>query len=378
MNDRGQFTHHEILSQPEAWAAALNLLAGQRRAILDLEAVSRFDQILFTGCGSTYYLSLAAAALTQELTGCSCRAFPASELWFYPQSSYVGRIANPTYQISRTGNPIFQIGRTRKPIYQISRSASPTDKTLLVAISRSGETTETLRACEAFLADKRGALVTLSCYGDMPLAKMGSLNLVFPSGQERSVAQTRAFSTLYLSSVALACLWAGREDIFDSLARLPEAGRRLLNNYASLAADLGRDAALDRFYWLGSGPRYGLACELSLKMKEMSLSHSEPFHFMEFRHGPKSMATSNALVIGLRSSVDEEHESAVLADVQALRGQTLTIGESKSEVEFRSGLAEAACNVLYLPVGQLIAFERSLSKSLNPDQPNNLDSVVKL
>ncbi len=150
---------------------------------------------------------------------------------------------------------------------------------------------------------------------------------------------------------------------------------------------MGRDAGLDRFYWLGSGPRQGLACELSLKMKEMSLSHSEPFHFMEFRHGPKSMVTPSALTIGLRSTVNGQKEAAVLEDVKALGGRVLDIAETGStalprgaeqEVRFESGLDEAVRNVLYLPVGQMIAFERSISKGLNPDHPTNLDAVVKL
>jgi glucosamine--fructose-6-phosphate aminotransferase (isomerizing) len=349
--ENGYFTRQEILSQPEAWAAALKVLDETRRDVLDLKPDHRFENIIFTGCGSTYYLSLAAAALTQELTGLPCRAFPASELWLYPASAFTA------------------------------------GKTLLVAASRSGETTETLRACQAFLDAKRGSLLTLSCCGGMPLAKMGALNLVLPSGQEQSVAQTRAFSTLYLGTVALACLWAGRDDLFASLVKIPEVGSRLLKTYFSLATGLGRDAGLDRFYWLGSGPRQGLACELSLKMKEMSLSHSEPFHFMEFRHGPKSMVTSSALTIGLCSTVNGSPEAAVLEDVKALGGRVLAIAETGfaspsrgtvQEVHFGSGLDEAVRNVLFLPVGQVIAFERSLSKGLNPDRPTNLDAVVKL
>lgn len=340
--EKGQFTRQEIYSQPEAWTAALKVLTESRRSILDLDPASRFDRILFTGCGSTYYLSLSAAALTQELTGRPSRAFPASELWLSPASSYIA------------------------------------GKTLLVAVSRSGETTETLRACEAFVKDGRGELLTLSCYGDMPLAKMGALNIVLPSGQEQSVAQTRAFSTLYLGTVALACLWAGRDELFISLSKLPEAGSRLLKNYAPLAAELGRDTGIDRFYWLGSGPRYGLAAELSLKMKEMALSHSEPFHFMEFRHGPISMITPSALTIGLRSTLNGLHEAAVLEDVRALGGRVLDITEGGGQVRFESSLAEAVRNVLYLPLGQSIAFERSISKGLNPDRPANLESVVTL
>ena len=340
--ENGQFTQQEIFSQPEAWAAALKVMDETRQNMLDLEPTRRYRQVLFTGCGSTYYLSLAAASLMQELTGLPVRAFPSSELWLYPCSSYVD------------------------------------GKSLLVAVSRSGETTETLRACEAFLADKHGDLLTLTCYNDMPLAKMGQLSLVFPSGKEQSVAQTRAFSTLYLATVALASLWAGRADLFSSLARLPAAGQKVLEQVLPLTAEFGPDTAIDRFYWLGSGPRYGLACELSLKMKEMSLSHSEPFHFMEFRHGPKSMITPSALTIGLRSTVNGQKEAAVLEDINALGGRVLDIAETGSGVRFESGLEEAVRNVLYLPVGQLIAFERSLSKGLNPDRPNHLDMVVKL
>jgi glucosamine--fructose-6-phosphate aminotransferase (isomerizing) len=340
--ENGQFTQQEIFSQPEAWAAALKVMYETRQNMLDLEPTRRYRQVLFTGCGSTYYLSLAAASLTQELTGLPARAFPSSELWLYPRSSYVD------------------------------------GKSLLVAVSRSGETTETLRACESFLADKHGDLLTLTCYNDTPLAKMGQLSLVFPSGKEQSVAQTRAFSTLYLATVALASLWAGRADLFSSLARLPAAGQKVLEQVVPLTAELGPDTAIDRFYWLGSGPRYGLACELSLKMKEMSLSHSEPFHFLEFRHGPKSMVTKSSLVVGLQSSVNGSREAEVLADVKNLGGRVLDMAEAGSTVRFESGLDEAIRNLLYLPVGQLIALKRSISKGLNPDRPTNLDNVVKL
>ena len=178
------FTRRDILSQPEAWDAALKILQDQRVG-LQFFNPDRYAQVLFTGCGSTYYLALSAAALTQALTGQPGRALPASELWLSPQTCYTA-------------------GRT-----------------LLVAVSRSGETTETLRACQAFLAEGRGDLITLCCYPDLPLAKMGTFNLVLPSGQEQSVAQTRAFSSLFLGTIALACLWSHRYDLFDSLSSLP-------------------------------------------------------------------------------------------------------------------------------------------------------------
>lgn len=338
--ERGQFTYHEILSQPYSWATALEVLKMQRS---DIESIRRNDisQVFFTGCGSTYYLALAAAALTQELTGIPARGFPASELWLYPQTCYPRR------------------GRV-----------------LLVAISRSGETTETLRACQGFLDGTYGELVTVSCYPEMPLAKMGALNLVFSSGQEQSVAQTRAFSTLYLACAGLACLWSGGE--IDAFAGLAGAGVKILEAAGVTARTLGQDNSLDRFYFLGSGPRYGLACEINLKMKEMSLSHSEPFHCTEFRHGPISMVGSSTLVVGLLSQTHHTVEAAVLDDVRALGGRTLSIGEESTDIQFNSGLHETMRNVLYMPVGQLLAFERSLAKGLDPDRPTHLESVVKL
>lgn len=342
-NQPGAYTLAEILSQPDAWRSALEVLAGAEKESAAILHSAAPDEIIFTGCGSTYYLSEAAASLVTELSGIPARGMPASELWLYQRSAY------------------------------------PAGKrTLLVAVSRSGETTETIRACQSFLKNNRGTLLTLSCYAGRELAGMGHLNLVFPSGMEESVAQTRAFSTLYLACAVLAAQWGGRKDLKEAFLRLPEVGRHVVNDYAQLTRQLANDPALERFYFLGSGPRRGLASELSLKMKEMSLSHSEPFHFMEFRHGPKSMISTNALVIGLLSETNREAESAVLSEMAAMGAQILSIADHSARVEFQGGLPEAVQNVLYLPAGQMLAFERSISKGLNPDRPTNLDTVVRL
>ena len=339
----GYFTRAEIASQPEAWAAALTVLQAHQSDIVSVWQTGHYDHVIFTGCGSPHYLALAAAALFQELSGQPARALPASELWLSPRSAY-----------ARNG------------------------KTLLVAISRSGETTELVRACEAFKQADRGDVVTVSCYPDRPLTKLGVLNLVLPAGQEESLAQTRAFSTLYLATVALAAWWSEARSVIDELKRLPEAGRRVLDRYHTLAESIGADLQYDRFYMLGSGPRYGLACELNLKMKEMSLTHSEPFHFMEFRHGPMSMVTPTTAIVGLVSEANRAHELRVLDEMRARGARILSIGEAGVDVEFQSGLSEAARNILYLPIGQIIGCERALAKGLDPDRPHGLTAVVKL
>jgi glutamine---fructose-6-phosphate transaminase (isomerizing) len=343
MEEYGKFTREEIYTQPESWKLALEVLNKQRSFIQDFTQKGKYDQVIFTGCGSTYYLSLAASALFQQMTGLSSRALPASELWLYPLSSYIA-----------------------------------SSRTLLIAISRSGETTETLQACVNFNDCGHGSLITLVCYPNSQLAKQGNLNLIFPSGMENSVAQTRAFSTLYLGAVGLCTLWSDHVDLFTKLYSLPRLGQIFIRKYRTMAEQFGRNLDLDQIFFLGSGPRYGLACELNLKMKEMSFTHSEAFHFLEFRHGPKSMISNKTLVIGLLSEVNSTYEFSVLEDMRSLGSQVLSIGEDHTDISFKSDLEEVIRNILYLPFGQIMAFERSLAKCLDPDHPNNLDSVVKL
>jgi len=343
MDARGQYTREEIFSQPEAWAAAIEILKNRVGEIQDFSQRVKHPQLIFTGCGSTYYLSCAAAALFQELTGMTAHGIPASELWLSSQGVY-----------------------------------SLYNSTVLVAFSRSGETSETLQACEKFKAMRIGEIITLVCDPASNLANLGAMNLIFPSGMERSIAQTRAFSTLYLGAMGLSAIWAGRMDLFEKLSALPSIGRKILDQYGPLAARYGKNLKFDRIYFLGSGGRYGLACELNLKMKEMSLTHSEAFHFLEFRHGPKAMVNSNTLVLGLLSETNLRHEQAVLKDVGDLGAEIISMGERDADVLFNSGLEEVIRNIFFLPFGQVLAYERSIAKGLDPDCPKHLDPVVIL
>ncbi len=329
-------TYDEIKSQTAAWAEALDLVSAAA-----LPRAEDYGQVIFTGCGSTYYLSLAAAALYQELSGRTARAAPGGELWLNPQTF-------------------------------LSQ-----EKTLLVAVSRSGTTTETLRAVEQFRARGRGDVVAISNY-DEALPRMADTPIIIERGQEESVAQTRSFASLYVAAAALCARMAGRNDLLSDMRGLPAAGEALMANYEAPAQEIGENLELDRFYFLGSGIRYGLACEVNLKMKEMTLTHSEPFHFLEFRHGPMSMVNEHALVVGMLSDTNRLREAKVLDEMEALGGTVLGLGESDAQVAFRSNIPESARGVLYLPVLQLLAFYRSLAKGLNPDRPTNLTAVVKL
>jgi glutamine---fructose-6-phosphate transaminase (isomerizing) len=337
----GQFTQQEIYSQPEAWQDAMSVidrLSSKLRSILSDD----YAQIIFTGCGSTYYLSLSAAALFQEMTGRVARAVPAGELFLNPRVSLTN------------------------------------GKTLLVAVSRSGSTSETVRAVEQFKKENRGPVIVITNYGDQPLASLADVPVIIEKGQEQSVAQTRSFASMYVAATAITALAANRDDLRKSMDGLPDCGDKLIARYDSLARGIGEDMNKDRFYFLGSGIRYGLACEVNLKMKEMTLTHSEPFHFLEFRHGPMSMVNKNTVVVGMISDANRKHESKVLSEMKPLGGTILSLGESESDVSFNSHVPEQVRGVLYLPVLQWMAYYRSLAKGLNPDSPTNLTAVVTL
>ncbi len=329
-------TYDEIKSQTRAWAAALDSVSHAA-----LPRAADYGQVIFMGCGSSYYLSLAAAALYQDLTGHPARAVPGGELWLNPR---------------------------------VFLSAG---KTLLIAVSRSGTTTETLQAALKFKADDHGDVVVISNYEEA-LSRMADVSVIVEAGQEQSIAQTRSFASLYVAAAAACVRMGGRSGLQSYLRGLPVVGERLIANYESYAQQLGENLDLDRFYFLGSGIRYGLACEANLKMKEMTLTHSEPFHFLEFRHGPMSMVNECSLVVGLLSDANRSHEAKVLSEMEALGATVVGLGESDAQVNFASGIPECVRGVLYLPVLQLVAFYRSLAKGLNPDRPNNLTAVVKL
>lgn len=329
-------TYNEIKTQTQAWAQALDVVNASF-----LPMAGDYDQTLFTGCGSTYYLSLSAAAMYQELTGRAARAVPGGELLLNSQTVLTNQ------------------------------------KTLLVAISRSGTTTETVKAVEKFKAEKRGDVMVISNY-DEALSRLADINIVIPKGQEESVAQTRSFASMFVAVTAVCAKMAGKNDLVEAIGKLPEAGNSIISKYEEYAKSIGENLGFDRFYFLGSGIRYGLACEVNLKMKEMTLTHSEPFHFLEFRHGPMSMVNRNAVVVGMLSDANRVHEAKVLSEMAMLGGTVAGIGESEADVCFESNIPEEVRGVLYLPVLQLMAFYRSIKKGLNPDRPTNLTAVVKL
>jgi glutamine---fructose-6-phosphate transaminase (isomerizing) len=334
-------TLKEITTQTAAWAEAIENVIAHAAAIRGLDIASQ-RQVLCVGCGSTYYLALSAASLLQSRTGVIARAFPASELLLNPGGAFVE------------------------------------GTTILIAISRSGATSETLRVVSDFKAKRRGAVLVLTNDGGSPIAKQADIALAMTKGREESVAQTRSFASMYVAATAIADLLGPDSTDGAFKDRLVDCGNRMLRDHHERARRLAADTTIRQVFFLGSGARHGLANEVSLKLKEMSQTVSEPFHFFEFRHGPISMVDAQTLVVGMVSEGGYDHEMAIMKDVRRLGGRTLTIGERGTDVEMTSGVPEHARNVLYLPVLQLFACHRAMSSGKNPDKPRNLSAVVEL
>jgi glutamine---fructose-6-phosphate transaminase (isomerizing) len=170
-------------------------------------------------------------------------------------------------------------------------------KNLLIALSRSGSTSETLHVVKEFKQNNLGDVVVITNDKNSPLADLGDIGLFICEGQETSIAQTRSFASMLVATCAISHLIGLNVSINLYENDLRRAGSHLITNYRHVAEIYGTNHDINQVFFLGSGPRYGLACELSLKMKEMSQTVTEPFHFLEFRHGPISMVDNHTLVV---------------------------------------------------------------------------------
>ena len=340
----GQHTLREIMSQPDVWAQALASFDASHEQIQSLLATAAFDQVIVTGCGSTYYLALTAARLLRQ-SGLDAHAGPASELLLQPDSLCL-----------------------------------PQRRCLLLSISRSGTTSETVRAQQNFKSKIGGPVLTVTCDGASPLALNADLAIAIDAAQEVSVAQTRSFSSMLVVIQQLAAMIAGRD--LKTSRPLPALCRRLLDSYSELARSLGENGAIQKFFFLGSGALYGIACEAMLKMKEMSLSYSEAYHTLEFRHGPMSMVGEDSLVIGLVSPAAARHETRVLAEMADMGATVLAIGQApgplQPQITLPADLPPWSAGVLHLPALQLLAYHRASFNACDPDRPHQLSAVVSL
>ena len=343
------YTEIEIESQPEIWRNVIANLEKNWGVLLQEIAGLKFSRIIVTGCGSTYYLAYSAAQALNLFAGVNAQAYPASEAWMVP-------------------------------------ALFPVEGTLLLAISRSGTTTETLRAVEQFQAQGGATVGIITCYADSPLAALGDIVLSADIARENSVVQTRSFTSMYLLAIGFASLLGKQKDLLTQMKQLPNELAAIMANrddYPGQWADWER---YTKIFFLGNGPNYGLACEAMLKVKEMSLSWVEAYHTLEFRHGPMSLVDHQTLVVGFISDTMRQPELDVLNDLQGL-GAAVVVCDTNQDhpmsftpdfyLQTSLEINEWLRGLLYLPMMQRLGHQRALASHLDPDHPTNLSQVIK-
>lgn len=342
----------EILSQPHCWTSCLDQLWQSISTQKIPETFAKAREWLFVGCGSSYYIALAAAAAWSAITGLRARALPASELLLFPDLALAG-----------------------------------SDDISAVVISRSGHTSEAVRAATLLEEKKNIRTLGVTCAPGQRLQQVATRTLVLSSADEESTVMTRSFTSMLLALQYTAACIAKDQTFADCLRELAASTEPTLSALHAQIRDFARARDFSDYISLGQGPFYGLACECALKLSEMSISYAQSYHTLEFRHGPKSVVGPETLILFLISETGYDAECDVLEEIKALGGTTLTIVNRADErvraasdllIEFGFALPELARLAPYVFAGQLLGLYTGLKKGLDPDNPRHLSRVVIL
>lgn len=291
------FVAAEIASQPDCWRQAAELAAdAEVRALLPAAGA----RVAIIGCGTSLYMAQACAALREDAGAGETDAFPASEL---PRARHYDQV---------------------------------------VALTRSGTTTEVLRAL-APLASTPVTAITTSL--ERPVARLATGTVALPFADERAIVQTRFATT----ALALWRAWLG-EDV-GALADATAPALRLPLPPGVLEAQ--------RITFVGSGWSVGIAREAALKCREAAQLWTEAYPAMELRHGPISVLDEHSLVWIFGAAPD-----GLIDDVRATGAAVASFAEEDPMVA--------------LIRAQSTAVAIAVQRGLDPDRPRHLTRAVEL
>jgi len=345
-------TLNELLSQPQTWQKTVRKFRSNDLFDAILEKAKTRKELLFVACGSSLYLATAAASSWTLMTGLRARAIPASEILLFP-------------------------------------GAASLDAANLqaVLVSRSGTTSETVRAATQLSREYKVSTLGVTCTAPSPLSDACDLTLALPEANEESMVMTRSFTSLLLSMQLLAARHAGRAEFPAALEAMAGHFAPQIHALAARMKTFVFERTFADYIFLGQGPFYGIASEGALKVTEMSRSYSQVFHTLEFRHGPKTIVGPETCLIFFLSPKGFDAESELLAEMKELGATTVAICNRASDVvrrssdflfEFGAELPELALPAPFLVPAQLLGLFTSAKKGLNPDSPQNLSRVVIL
>ena len=361
----GEYRHYmqkEIFEQPQALAATLEMIGGAQSFSPNLfgadapALLQDVNAVLIIACGTSYHAGLVARYWIEQLAGLPCTVEVASEYRY--------------------------------------RASVPNSRQLVVAISQSGETADTLASIRH--ARQLGMAKTLAICNvpESAIVRECALRFLTRAGPEIGVASTKAFTTqlaaLFLLAATLARqagrLSAGQEAAhLDSLRHLPVALRKILDLEPEIAAWAGLFADKRHALFLGRGHHYPIALEGALKLKEISYIHAEAYPAGELKHGPLALVDKEMPVISVApNDALLEKLKSNLKEVAARGGELYVFADADSAVQ-----AEAGLHILRLPEHygllspvlhvvplQLLAYHAALVKGTDVDKPRNLAKSV--
>mgnify|MGYP000367233865 FL=1 len=361
----GTYRHYmqkEIFEQPEALANTLEIVGGSKTiqpGIFGAEAgnlLADVDHILILACGTSSHSGYTARYWLEAIAGVPCTVEIASEY------RYRTSVANP--------------------------------RQLIVAISQSGETADTLAALRH--AKSLGQTKTLAICNvpESAIVRECALRFITRAGPEIGVASTKAFTTqlaaLFLLTLVMAkvkaCLSPAQEAAFiEQLRHLPVAINKVLELEPEIEVWAKRFADKQHALFLGRGRHYPIALEGALKLKEISYIHAEAYPAGELKHGPLALVDAEMPVISVAPN-DQllDKLKSNLKEVQARGGELYVFADADSEIPESEGVhilrlpehyGELSPILHVIPL-QLLSYHAALVKGTDVDKPRNLAKSV--
>jgi glucosamine--fructose-6-phosphate aminotransferase (isomerizing) len=301
-----------------------------RKAAGRLEPLPESEVTAFIGCGTSYNLAMSLAALSNA-AGRPAIAAPGGE-WANRAQSY-------------WGNP---------------RAAH------VVALSRSGETSETVAAAMASRA--AGIFVTGITVEEQSALAVNSDRVVAAATDPREgIVMTTSASLMLQLGAALIGRVISDAAITQSEALLRDADARITPRLANRL----------HFVYLGGGAQYGVAVEGALKLMEMSQSFTQAFHPLEYRHGPISLVDDKTLAVMLYSGDQHDAEATLAGELQAKGALVIGLG-GPGDVPLAPPVDTSLAGLIYLPVLQLMGERVAQANGLDTAAPRHLTKVVTL
>jgi glucosamine--fructose-6-phosphate aminotransferase (isomerizing) len=356
----GPYRHYmqkEIFEQPRAVADTLQGVASVTPALFG-EAAERLlaerSSLLILACGTSYYAGLVARNWIEQLAGVPCHVEIASEYRY--------------------------------------RASVPDPKGLVVVISQSGETADTLSALKHAQSLGYDASLAVCNVASSALMRLTRLQFLTHAGVEIGVASTKAFTTqltgLYLLALTLAKLRGRLADEaahLKALRHLPTALGAVLALEPHVIAWAERFAAREHALFLGRGLHYPIALEGALKLKEISYIHAEAYPAGELKHGPLALVTRDMPVVTVApNDALVEKLKSNMQEVRARGGELYVFADADTRIASSAGV-----NVIRLPEHygllspilhvvplQLLAYHTALARGTDVDKPRNLAKSV--